>query len=127
LIGCEKAFPGMKSQPGVFISDQDGRILYINEAARRFFDTLREKHISCRSFKNACLREVLSDLLSEFKQRSDLHGAGLNASPPTVISRNFMHKGIFHHVRSIPLKPHGANHHDGYLLLLIEEINESIS
>jgi hypothetical protein len=81
-----------------------------------------------RILKNARLREILFELLSEFKRGTDLHGQGLNAfSQTNIISRNFRHKGIFHQIRSISLKPYGRNGHDTFLLILIEKIPESIS
>ncbi len=127
LIGLAEALSGEKSQPGILISDQIGRILYVNEAAQRFLDTLEEKYGPRGLLKNARLRKILLELLSEFKRGPDLHGQGLNAFSQTVISRNFRHKGIFHQIRSIPLKPHGRNGHDPFLLILIEKIPESIS
>ncbi|HZR45537.1 MAG TPA: hypothetical protein VFA47_02440, partial [Candidatus Manganitrophaceae bacterium] len=121
-IGWAKAFPGEKPRPGVFLSDQDGRILYVNEAAQWFLNALGEKHVLCGFLKNARLREILFDLLSESKQRTDPAEKGLNALSQTVIGRNFRHKEIFYQIRSILLKPRGRSGHDLFLFILIEKV-----
>lgn len=122
LMGRVKAFSNRKTEAGVLISDQDGRILYLNEAAQRVLDTSGEKDLSCGSLKNARLREILFDLLLEYKQRSDLRGKGLTFIPQTVVSRNLLYRESSYRIRSIPLEPHGTDRHKSYLLLLIEKI-----
>lgn len=121
-MGRVKVFSNRKTEPGVLISDQDGRILYLNEAAQRVLDTSEEKDLSSGSLKNARLREILFDLLSEYKQRSDLRGKDLTIIPQTVVSRNLLYRESSYRIRSIPLEPHGTDRHKSYLLLLIEKI-----
>lgn len=120
LKGRVKAFSNRKTEAGVLISDQDGRILYLNEAAQRVLDTSGEKDLSSGSLKNARLREILFDLLLKNKQRSDLRGKGLTI-PQTVVSRNLLYRESYYRIRSIPLEPHGKDRHNSYLLLLIEK------
>lgn len=116
-----KAFSNRKTETGVLISDQDGRILYLNQAAQRVLDPSEEKDLSSESLKNARLREILFDLLLENKQSSDLRGKGLT-TPQTVVSRTLLYRKNSYRIRSIPLEPHGTDRHNSYLLLLIEKI-----
>lgn len=50
-MGRVKAFSNRKTEAGVLISDQDGRILYINEAAQRILDPSEEKRSFIRVVK----------------------------------------------------------------------------
>src|SRR5581483_648781 len=98
-----KALPLERPQPGIFISDQDGRILYLNGTAQKFLAASGKEPDSCGAIKNFLLRKILLDLLAEAGRRVDTGGRSQNAPLPIGGSRPFLHQKILHQVRTIPL------------------------
>lgn len=111
---------GRRSQPGILVLSQNGKILYQNQCAFKIIDSIREKQLPDDLSNRFLPSRVLSEIYPDFKERMETKKEGWKEQIP-FLKRVFSHGKVRYHLRSIPLP--GGDRYPTYLMILIEPVS----